>query len=141
LDYDTPAAAEHAFYAAFAYADVDAMMSVWDDVPYIICVHPMGPQLIGPEAIRDSWWQIFRDGLPREFELEGQNAIEDSSIAVRVVQELIRIPGVAYANQPVIATNVYQYMRERWYLVVHHASVGNIADVPEDTGESAPIIH
>ena len=139
LGFDTPADAEQAFYSAFACADPNAMMAVWADVPYIVCVHPMGPQLVGPKAVHDSWQQIFLDGLPREFELEGRNAVEDSSIAIRTVQESFRVPGVAYTNPPVIATNVYQRIGGSWQMIVHHASVEGVDAVSEH--ESAPIIH
>jgi ketosteroid isomerase-like protein len=58
--------AENAFYEALERCDLDGMMAVWAEDDEIICVHPTGPRLSGPEQIRESWARIFSGG-PRAF--------------------------------------------------------------------------
>ncbi len=55
----TPDEAESAFYDAFERANVSAMMAVWAESDDVVCVHPQGPRLVGFEAVRESWMQIF----------------------------------------------------------------------------------
>ena len=43
---------ESAFYEALQRGDIDLLMSCWADDDEIVCVHPGGPRLLGPAAIR-----------------------------------------------------------------------------------------
>ena len=44
--------AENAFYEALERADLDGMMAVWAEDEDIVCVHPGGPRVSGPRAVR-----------------------------------------------------------------------------------------
>ena len=57
--FPTPEDAEAAFYDAFERADLAAMMAVWAEADDVVCVHPSGPRLVGFEAVREGWAQIF----------------------------------------------------------------------------------
>src|SRR5215216_6474180 len=54
---------ESQFYEALQRGDIEKLMSVWSDDDDIACVHPGGPRLIGPEAIRASFESIFGNGV------------------------------------------------------------------------------
>lgn len=119
----TAAAAEDAFYAAFGAADLDALMAVWAPLPTIACIHPTGPRLDGPLAIRRSFEFILADGVRRQFELRARRSYGESGCRVDVLEEHITVPGSPFRSPPVLATNVYLELDGRWYLALHHASV------------------
>ena len=55
-----------AFYQAFEAKDVDAMMATWAEDEELVCIHPGGPRLVGYEAVRAGWEQLFAsDTKPR----------------------------------------------------------------------------
>lgn len=120
---DSPGMAEEAFYRAFESGDVDAMMAVWAASPDISCVHPMGPLLRGPDAIRSSWREIFRGQLPRRFELECLSRFEQGELAIHVLHETILLPLQRQRLPALITTNVYRREAGVWRMVMHHASV------------------
>ena len=53
---------EAAFYEALQRGDVDALMDCWADEDEIFCVHPGGPRLVGADAIRAAFEQMFGNG-------------------------------------------------------------------------------
>ena len=53
---------EHQFYEALQQGDVDKLMAIWSDDDDIACVHPGGPRVVGPRAIRASFDTIFANG-------------------------------------------------------------------------------
>lgn len=118
--YHTPKEAEAAFYAAFQERNLDAMMAVWASDQDIVCVHPAGSMLIGREAIRASWEEIFRHGPEMKFVIDERALAHDASVAMHVVQEHIRI--AQEMQPPVFVTNVYRRTDQGWRMVLHHAS-------------------
>lgn len=122
MAFSTPSAAEHAFYQAFANADLDAMMAVWAEDDTIACVHPLGMRLTGRAAVRDSWRAIFAANPGLTFRVGDVSAFGTSSLAVHVVHELIRVGGEGELQPPVVATNVYRLIDGSWRLILHHAS-------------------
>jgi len=128
----TPKAAEDAFYRAFERADIEAMMAVWDDSPDIVCIHPGGETLHGPQAIRASWLEIFQSVTRVQFAVQEQLKLSDDHLAVFVVHELLHVDGRPPAG-PIIATNAYRLTDAGWRMVLHHAAPG-----PHSTPNSAP---
>jgi ketosteroid isomerase-like protein len=59
-------AANDAFYAAFEARDLDAMDAVWEHSDRVWCTHPGWPRLLGWEAVRRSWGDIF--GGPQQLQ-------------------------------------------------------------------------
>ena len=57
--FTSPAAAEEAFYRAFAALDATAMRRVWSTNQPVSCIHPGGPFLQGLDAVLESWAEIF----------------------------------------------------------------------------------
>lgn len=131
--YATPEEAEAAFYAAFQYADIDAMMGVWDAGNAIICIHPMGMALRGRAAVEASWRQIFEGGGKLLFELECASRYRDERLAAHCVHENIRYGAQFDQRSLVIATNVYTLTENGWRMVLHHGSPGVVATVSDET--------
>ena len=48
----SPDEVEAQFYEALQQGDIDKLMAVWSDDDEIVCVHPGGPRVVGPAAIR-----------------------------------------------------------------------------------------
>ena len=134
VQFDTPDECERAFYAAFEKGDLEAMMQVWDDDEDIVCVHPMGPCLKGPEAVGESWQEIFDSGSPMRFEVKHRRFTRNETISVHCVTEYINHGPRLQNRSIVVATNVYKKTPFGWRMIVHHASPG--ADEPEEEEET-----
>jgi ketosteroid isomerase-like protein len=117
--------AEAAFYEALERCDLEAMMAVWAEDDEIICVHPTGPRLTGPDQIRESWARIFSSGPRARVHITSQVAISAMMLAVHSVHENFTLEGQRAADArplPVVATNVYLRTAAGWRMIVHHAS-------------------
>jgi uncharacterized protein (TIGR02246 family) len=134
--YPTPEDAETAFYDAFERGDLAAMMSVWAEADDVVCIHPQGPRLVGFEAVRESWTQIFSGGNSRlRMRTVEERKFSGQSVAVHAVIEILSVPGQQGPTQSVCATNVYELGENGWRMVVHHASP--IAEPPAASPEEA----
>lgn len=120
-DYATAQEAETAFYAAFRDRNLDAMMTVWADANDVICIHPTGPMLVGREAIRASWTEIFKHAGRIQFVVDERRRSLSDSLALHVVQEHLGADKES-GNAPILATNVYQLTETGWRMILHHAS-------------------
>lgn len=127
MGFDSAAAAEEAFYAAFAANDLAAMMQVWAPGPDVICIHPGGPRLEGPDDIRRSWAAILDQRVHRQFVRRGLKVLGTGTERIHLLEENISVPGTAMVAPPVLATNVYQCIEGRWFMVLHHGSVAPAA--------------
>jgi uncharacterized protein (TIGR02246 family) len=140
--FPTPDDAESAFYEAFERSDLAAMMVVWAEGEEVVCVHPSGPRLVGFEAVRDSWLQIFSGGVKLSVRVAESQRLDGPSVAVRSVVEAITAPGTDAPPQLVNATNVYVLTDSGWRLAMHHASPPEQAAGPEvDEAEQPHTLH
>jgi ketosteroid isomerase-like protein len=119
--FPTPDDAENAFYEAFERGDLPAMMAVWAQGDAIVCVHPRGPRLVGFDAVRDSWLQIFSGGARMRIRATETRKWDGNNISVHTLVEVIGSPGQT-TLQSVCATNVYELTDGGWRMVVHHAT-------------------
>ena len=120
--YESPQAAEAAFYDAFERRDLDAMANVWDHETEVACIHPAGPRLDDIDAILGSWRGIFEGGQRLRFERTGVARTTGADVAVHCLYEVIRF-GERFEQQgTVVATNVYRRTEQGWRMVIHHAS-------------------
>lgn len=131
---------EHQFYDALQRGDIDRLMAVWSDDDDISCVHPSGPRVVGPRAIRAAFEGMFSNGVI-DAHPEKVRRWQGSTSAVHSVLERIQAltedgPQVAW----VIATNVYAKTDLGWRLVTHHASPGTATELPE-IGEPPSVLH
>lgn len=131
---------EAQFYEALQRGDVERLMAVWSDDDDIVCVHPGGPRIVGPAAIRASFEAIFAN-----------NAIPVSPVNVRRVEgggcevhhlhERIDVrTAEGMQTAWVIATNVYLKTVHGWRLVAHHASPGAPRE-PSDLSDAPSTLH
>ena len=140
--YPTPDEAERAFYDAFERGDLAAMMAVWAESDSVVCVHPNGPRLVGFEAVRDGWMQIFAGGGRLRVEPTDVKRIDGPGLAVRALIERVTVAGRQDPVQPVFATNVYELTDGGWRMVVHHANAVVEAEPPaEEPTPTSPTLH
>ena len=130
--------AENAFYEALERGDLEGMMAVWAEDEEIICVHPGGPRLSGPDEVRSSWARIFSAGAGPRVHITQQVAVTAMMIAVHSVHENFTVEGDARAQVPVIATNVYLRTAAGWRMIVHHASPAPVQPPPTQPQEAPP---
>ena len=140
--YPTPDEAESAFYDAFERGDLAAMMTVWAQGDSVVCVHPRGPRLVGFDAVRDSWMQIFAGGGAKlRIEPVETRRYDGQNVAVRAVIEVLSSPGHP-DRQSVVATNVYELTDDGWRMVVHHATpLVEATAVAEQESETPHTLH
>jgi uncharacterized protein (TIGR02246 family) len=139
----TAEAAERAFYSALADADLDRMMALWADDDAAVCNHPGGPRLIGRDAIRASFREIFSGGGVR-VSVVGVHAWRTPDVAVHSLIERIAVEGRgASETVDVVATNVFVRSAGGWRILVHHAGIsdsdGDEATDVEDEDEDDAI--
>jgi len=122
--FDSPEAAEQAFYAAFARLDAVAMADVWATAGPICCLHPGGPLLQGRAAVLQSWAEIFAGAQPPRLEWKRLSAVAGTDLAVHVTAEHIETGAPTAARSArVVATNVFRREPAGWVLIEHHASL------------------
>ena len=120
--FTSPQDAALAFYQAFEAKDVDAMMATWAEDEDIVCVHPGGPRLVGYEAVRIGWEQLFAGETKLSFRLDEIVVIETVGLAMQSAVEHVTVGNDPKARGAAIATNVYLRTPLGWRIVVHHAS-------------------
>ena len=122
---------EAQFYEAMQQADIDKLMAVWSDDDDIACVHPGGPRVVGPGAIRATFEAIFASGAV-DVQVHQVRRVQTLNCAVHHVVEQVQVQGeegpqAAY----VLATNVYVETPQGWRMVSHHASPGSPRELQE----------
>ena len=123
LDKEAVLAANQAFYHAFSHRDIKSMRLLWWQGTTSLCIHPGGRVINGWEAIQASWESIFKNTNSLEIDIEIIKVEIDRSIAYVVVGETVlqSSQGRKIKAQS-IATNIFQNMAQKWYLVHHHGS-------------------
>ncbi len=137
---NSPDEIEQQFYEALQSADIEALMAVWSDDDDIVCVHPGGPRVVGPAAIRAAFEAIFANG-PIEARPDKVRRLQTLGSAVHSVLERVDVltdegPKTAW----VVATNVYLKTAQGWRMAAHHASPGSPREV-QDIVEAGSTIH
>lgn len=136
----SPEDIEAEFYEALQRGDLERLMAVWSDDEEIICVHPGGPRVIGPLAVRATFEALFAEG-PVNVRPSQVRRVQAAGIAVHNLLERVE---VLTAEGPltawVLATNVYVKGALGWRLVAHHASGGSSEEPPE-ISEAPHVLH
>ncbi|MDQ6619343.1 MAG: nuclear transport factor 2 family protein [Pseudomonadota bacterium] len=132
--YTTPTDAAAAFYQAFEAKDVEAMMSTWAEDEEIICVHPGGGRMVGYDAVRAAWEQIFAGDARLTFRIEEVISIETVGLAMQSGVEQISVGKEGDSRGSAIATNVFMRTPSGWRLVMHHASPAPAVSESESKG-------
>ncbi|GAP36012.1 nuclear transport factor 2 family protein [Piscinibacter sakaiensis] len=131
---------EHEFYEALQHGDLERLMAVWADDEEIACVHPGGPRLIGPRAIRASFEQLFANGAVPAQPVQVRRLVAGSTAVHSVVERLRVMTEEGPQTAWVQSTNVYLKTGLGWRLVVHHASPGSAAE-PSEPAERSAVLH
>jgi ketosteroid isomerase-like protein len=120
--FTTPQDAATAFYRAFEAKDIDAMMGAWAEDEDIVCVHPGGPRLVGFDAVRVGWEQIFAGETKLLFRLEELVVLETVGMALQSAIEQVTVGDNPAPRGTAIASNVFLRTPSGWRIVLHHAS-------------------
>ena len=132
--YTTPTDAAMAFYEAFEAKDVDAMMATWADDEEIVCVHPGGTRLVGYDAVRAGWEQLFAGDARLSFRLDQVVVIETVGLAMQSAVEHVSLGSDGTPRGAAICTNVFLRTPSGWRMVMHHASPAPAQQASEPTG-------
>jgi len=115
--------ANRAFYQAFESLEIEKMEQVWLQAPHIVCIHPGWRRLLGWGPIMEAWERIFESTFEMKFDLTDVDVMLRGDLAVVVVQENLTQRGYDGTTRSVVmATNVFERVGSRWYLVLHHGS-------------------
>ena len=120
--YTSPQDAALAFYQAFEARDLDAMMVAWADDEEIVCVHPGGTRLVGYDAVRAGWEQLFTGDTRLSFRLEQIVVIETVGLAMQSAIEHITLGNDGSPRGAAVVTNIFMRTPSGWRIVMHHAS-------------------
>ncbi len=136
----SPEDVEAQFYEALREADLEKLMALWADDDDVFCVHPGGPRVIGPLAIRAAFEAIFANGRILA-QPERVRRLQSLDAAVHNLVERIELqtdqgPRTGF----VLATNVYLKTAQGWRMVAHHASPGTAQETPE-VSEAPAVLH
>ncbi|GIK88117.1 MAG: hypothetical protein BroJett026_35980 [Betaproteobacteria bacterium] len=131
--YTSPQDAAAAFYQAIEARDIEAMMAAWADDEDIVCVHPGGPRLVGYDAVRASWEQIFAADARLSFRLDQVVVIETVGLAMQSAVEKVTA-ATGEGSGTAIATNVFMRTPSGWRMVCHHASPAAASAAVEPKG-------
>jgi uncharacterized protein (TIGR02246 family) len=137
----SPDEVEAQFYEALQKADLEALMALWADDDEIVCVHPGGPRVVGPGAIRAAFEAIFsHNAIP--VVPEQVHRLQWMGGAVHHLVERIEVMGEQGKQTAfVLATNVYVNTPAGWRLAAHHASPGALHEAPASAGEPHKTLH
>ena len=120
--FTTPQDAATAFYRAFEAKDIEAMMAAWAEDEEIVCVHPGGPRLVGFDAVRLGWEQIFAGETKLLFRLDELVVLETVGMALQSAIEQVTVGDNPTPRGTAIASNVFLRTPSGWRIVLHHAS-------------------
>lgn len=131
---------EAAFYEALQAADIERLMACWADDDEIVCVHPGGPRVVGPGAIRATFDAIFSNGSIRAWPEQVRKVEALASVVHNVLERVEVLTESGPAKAWVLATNVYHKTAQGWRMVAHHASPGSQSEAQE-INEAPQVLH
>jgi ketosteroid isomerase-like protein len=131
--YTSPQDAALAFYQAFEGRDLDAMMAAWADDEDIVCVHPGGSRMVGYDAVRSGWEQLFAGDAKLSFRLDEIVVLETVGLAMQSVIEHVATADGA-TRGVAVATNVFLRTPSGWRMLCHHASPMAVVASPAPSG-------
>ncbi|MEA5504204.1 nuclear transport factor 2 family protein [Halotia wernerae UHCC 0503] len=116
-------AANTAFYRAFEKKDIEAMSAVWSQGTGSFCIHPGRNVLRSWKDIRISWEQIFKSTSYIEINTDIiTTEVNDRTGYVVLRENLLQVIGGQKIQAQSMATNIFQLLGGKWYLVHHHGS-------------------
>jgi len=107
--------AQFRFYEAFSNQDVTLMKDVWSTNKDIRCIHPGMQSLNGPEAVHDSWQQIFKGNA---FTIQPKRTQIDISGQTALCSCIEETPDGGLLE----CLNIYKRENASWKMILHMAS-------------------
>ena len=117
--FETPTDAEDAYYDAIEEANLEKMMSVWEDSPESACLLPMRPLQQGTGAIRELWQPMLDPKMRLNITVNHLQWIEQGNIAIHLLEELVTLAETAERQPPIYAINIYRRGDDGWHLLTH----------------------
>ena len=136
----SPEDAEAQFYEALRDGDLDRVMAVWADDEDVICVHPGGTRVIGPQAVRAAFEAIFANGNIVVHPEHVQRVLAMGSAVHSVLERIDVVTVEGPRTGWIVATNVYVKTSQGWRMVAHHASPGAPDEIPE-IADTPSVLH
>lgn len=132
---------EAAFYDALQNGDLEKLMACWADEDEICCIHPGGPRVVGPTAIRATFEAMFANGGSiRAWPERVRKIVSVGSCVHNLLERVEVLTPEGPATAWVIATNIYHRTAQGWRLVAHHASPGTTSEIQE-VAEVPSVLH
>ena len=131
---------EAAFYHALQNADIEKLMACWADEDDIVCVHPGGPRVVGPTAIRATFEAMFANGSIRAWPQKVRKTESVASSVHNLLEKVEVLTPQGPRQAWVIATNVYHRTAQGWRMVAHHASPGTASEIQE-VSDAPAVLH
>ena len=136
----SPDDVEAQFYEALREADIDKLMALWADDDEVFCVHPGGPRVVGPRAIRVTFEAMFANGRIHAHPERVRRLHTLDSAVHNLVERIELLTPEGQRTGYVVATNVYLKTAQGWRMVAHHASPGTAQETPEVV-EAPAVLH
>ncbi|UBF24237.1 nuclear transport factor 2 family protein [Kovacikia minuta CCNUW1] len=115
--------ANEAFYRAFEKKDMDKMSALWSHGIDSLCIHPGRKAIRGWDGIQASWEKIFRNTNYLEVETEVISTEVSGELAyVVLIETVLQVTGGRRVKGQSMATNIFECMAGKWYVVHHHGS-------------------
>ncbi|OUL26583.1 DUF4440 domain-containing protein [Nostoc sp. T09] len=112
-----------AFYRAFEKKDIEAMSALWSKGTGSTCIHPGRSVIRGWKEVHSSWEQIFKNTAYIEINLDIMaTEVADNTAYVVLIENVLQVVSGKRLEAQSIATNVFQFLGGKWYLVHHHGS-------------------
>ena len=119
---------EAQFYEALQRGDIERLMALWADDEEIVCIHPGGPRVVGPAALRASFEALFaQGGIAVQPEQVHRLALAGSELH-HLVERIEAVGEEGRHTAWVLATNLYVKTAQGWRLAAHHASAGMLQE-------------
>lgn len=133
-DTDAVLFANEAFYRAFADRDPDAMADLWSRTAPVSCVHPGWGAIFGRDEVMESWIAIVAGAGTHGMSCHGARASLYGEVAFVVCFE-------TFADNVLIATNVFVREGPVWKMVHHQAGPTAAQPPPAAEDEKDPPVH
>lgn len=136
----SPKDAEAQFYEALRDGDLERVMAVWADDDDVVCVHPGGARVVGPQAVRAAFEAIFASGniVVHPHHVKRVQAMGSAVHSVLERIDIVTVDGPRTGW--IVATNVYVKTSQGWRMVAHHASPGAPDEIPE-IADTSSVLH
>lgn len=123
------AAANRAFYKAFAERDFAAMDRLWAQNSPVACVHPGWPAIFQREHVMASWRGILGNASQASVSCSDERVLVNGDTAIVICIESV-------AGSLLVATNVFIREDGVWR-IIHHQAGPRPAEEPKKQAEPA----